>query len=82
VRGAYLVGANLATHPIIYFLFPAIGAGLSVAWRDTYLVSELFAPLVEATILVFGARISAKIAFPAMFLANLSSWAIGAMLFR
>lgn len=68
---------NLATHPIVFFVFPYV---LEKAGSDifTYIwTAELFAFAIEAILLKFRYRYSWKMSFLTSGLANLASWSAG-----
>jgi len=67
---------NLATHPIVTFLFPW-GAQDRFTMGGYVASAEVFAPAVEAALLVFLYRVSPTRAVPGAVLANLSSWGLG-----
>jgi hypothetical protein len=68
---------NLATHPIVFFIFPLL---LEKAGSDilTYIwTAELFAFAIEALLLKFRYRYSWTMAILTSGLANLFSWSVG-----
>jgi hypothetical protein len=68
---------NLATHPVVFFVFPYFveGAGSDVF---TYIwTAELFAFVIEALILKYRYRYSWALAILTSGLANLFSWTVG-----
>ena len=71
---------NLATHPLVCFAFPRIGQHLHWSEGCTEILSEIFAPVVESSILLFVFKVKPKKAFLAGFAANLFSWLIGSLL--
>jgi hypothetical protein len=68
---------NLATHPAVYFLFPLFGANFALRYVDVLMLAEIFAPIVEALVLILVWKISWKRAFIGMVAANLFSWWVG-----
>lgn len=68
--------ANLATHPSVWFVFPALGLGDAAS---TF-ASEMFAVLVEAALyaLLFGDALRARGRSPALACAGVSALANGA----
>ncbi len=71
---------NIATHPIVFFVFPYVleKAGANIF---TYIwIAEYFAFAVEAIILKFRYRYSWKLAIQTSGLANLFSWTAGVWL--
>ena len=68
---------NLATHPAVTWIFPWIFAQTSLLTRDYLLVSEFFAIVVEAALLIRPFRISVNWAFFISCCANLFSWWTG-----
>ncbi len=76
-RFAALVGLNLATHPAITFLLPALLNNYGFSTAGLILTTETLAFLVEAFILYFAFKVGAKTAFVFALLANLFSWSFG-----
>lgn len=72
-----LIGANLATHPTIYFIFPTLAAKFQMTYVAMLLACEIFAPLVETVLLNRVAKIEIKKAAVLMLIANLFSWWLG-----
>jgi hypothetical protein len=80
---AVLVGANLLTHPAVYFVFPAVFKNFMM-----YLgTAEIFAPLVESILVCWLLFRSSErspggaapwVAVLVIFAANLFSWQMGA----
>ncbi len=68
---------NLATHPLVTFLFPLLIAKAQMSVAGYITAAEIFAPLVETILLVFLFRIPLALAAVSSFLANLTSWALG-----
>ncbi len=71
---------NLATHPAVYFAWPALSQSLGWTLLTLYSASELFAFAVEAALLRTVWTYSWRSAVLASALANLSSWWAGAYL--
>ena len=69
---------NLATHPIIFILFPIILPKLGEFNYLNYLVAaEIFAPLVEAILLAKVFKLKIGWAVVSSVAANLFSWSVG-----
>jgi hypothetical protein len=79
-RTRILILANLATHPVIYFLFPLVLSYLQINVQGCLLISEAFAPLTEGLLLWRIWGVPPKSAFFAMLLANMLSWIVGSFL--
>jgi hypothetical protein len=69
---------NLATHPLIYFLFPLLVFRLHGGSYQSLLASEVFAPVVEAMLLYGITRLNVITVVASSVVANLCSWWIGA----
>jgi hypothetical protein len=74
-----LVFANLATHPMVWFVFPA----LPIAARAAFVLSELFAIGAEGLFfaLVFQGT-TVRRALAASLVANATSLGVGLLLYR
>lgn len=69
---------NLATHPIIFILFPMILPRLGEFNYLNYLVAaEIFAPLVESILLAKVFKLKIGWAVVSAVAANLFSWSVG-----
>jgi hypothetical protein len=77
---AQILLLNLATHPAVYFAWPALAGKLGWTLLTLYGISELFAFAVEAALLRAVWAYSWRSAALASALANLSSWWAGAYL--
>ena len=75
---ALLVFANLATHPLVWFVFPA----LAVHPWAAFCLSELFAVIAEGVFFVAALRVRAARAFAVSAAANGTSLALGLLLYR
>lgn len=71
---------NLATHPIVFFVFPYMSGKGDWTFTTYLLVAEVFAPIVEAVILKFLFKLPVQKAAMAAILANLFSWTVGVLL--
>lgn len=69
---------NLATHPLVLWVFPLWGEIYGLNMLQTTTFSELFALIVEALLMFYLFRFSWRIAFTTSLLANLASWWLGA----
>lgn len=78
MRVKVLILSNLSTHPAIFLLFPLLFFHAHASFGQYLLFSETFAPLMEALLVWRIWAVSPKQAFPAMILANLFSWTVGA----
>lgn len=76
-RVAQIIILNLATHPAVTWLFPAIFSAMNRPYRDTLFFSESFAWIVEALILRFAYKYEPARAVVASISANLFSWWAG-----
>ena len=78
---ALLAAANLATHPVVTFVFPLIAE--SNSWPIVYstLGKEAFAPLVETLLVRKITKAGWLASLLIAFAANLFSWWIGSLLF-
>jgi hypothetical protein len=66
--------ASAVTHPLVWFVFPDVGASLGLSWWPTVALSETFAVLAEAALLAcFGVRAPLRWAL----LANTVSFSLG-----
>ena len=74
--GAILV-LNLAIHPAVTWLFPWIFSRTPLLTRDYLLVSETFAILAEAILLITIYKVGHTRAWLVSFCANLFSWWTG-----
>ncbi len=72
-----IVIVNLATHPVVTWTFPWIFSHSALLTRDYLLVSEAFAVLIEALLLIriYGFQYSK--ALSVSFFANIFSWWAG-----
>jgi hypothetical protein len=77
---AALILCNLATHPMVFYGFPSLAATLGIPTYFNLLMSEIFAPVVEATLLCFAWGVRPWKASLTMFAANLFSWWMGGLL--
>jgi hypothetical protein len=75
-----LVICNLATHPLVCFGFPALATVLHTPTYISLFISEIFAPVVEALLLILLMHVGPVRAFVLMFAANLFSWWAGSQL--
>ncbi len=75
-----IAGLNLATHPCVYFLLPALAERAGWTLLTQASVSEVFAFAVEAALLRAVWKYPWHAAAAASFLANLTSWWTGAYL--
>ena len=69
--------ANVCTHPLIYFVLPAVVAGLGGRYLQTLSLAEVFAPMVEASLLIVIWKVPRLRAIGFTFTANLFSWWVG-----
>jgi len=71
---------NLATHPLVYWVFPRVMEALE--WRAAYMVTsaEVFAIVTEALLLKYCWKYSWRWAWGASLIANLFSWWAGSLL--
>ncbi len=72
--------ANLATHPIVYFLLPWLFSKQAIEWKYYLLTAEIFAPIAEAIILSVFFKIGWGRSILLMLAANLFSWGLGVYL--
>jgi hypothetical protein len=75
-----LLFANLATHPLVTFVFPRISQALGLTLGWGIFAEEIFAPVVEAIVIRKIAKISWPWAILISIAANLFSWWVGALL--
>lgn len=75
---ALILILNLATHPLVTFVFPMFGQGLGLNMASAIVLKETFAPLVETLILRRGSNLSWSEAAALAVAANLFSWWLGA----
>lgn len=68
---------NLATHPIVCFLFPVLADILRMNYDQYLILAEVFAPLVEFLLLRFVFKFSMQRSLLVAVAANLVSWLIG-----
>lgn len=68
---------NLATHPIIFFVFPLVLERYQATYSVYLTSAEIFAPVVETLILWKGFHVNVKRAFWISITANLISWWLG-----
>ncbi len=73
---------NIATHPIIFFVFPLILSHWNLTYRDYLLSAEIFAPLVEGFIIWKLFKSNPGRAFSAALSANLISWWLGVLILQ
>jgi hypothetical protein len=73
---------NLATHPIVTWIIPPLAEGWRLDGLTTVLISEIFAPIVEAILLRKVYKYTRPIAILAAILANLCSWWLGLYLLK
>ncbi len=71
---------NLATHPIVCFVWPALGQAVGASYGQYIIFSEIFAPLIEAVILARLLKKSYVDCFWIALFCNLISWNIGVFL--
>jgi hypothetical protein len=71
---------NLATHPIVFYVISYICFRLDLSYLHYLISAEIFAPVVEALILIYVFKIPISKAWVASILANLMSWSIGVWL--
>lgn len=69
--------ANLATHPIVFFIIPIALMQLNGTYLNYLVTAEIFAPLVETLILYKVFKLSPSRSFAAALCANLFSWSVG-----
>jgi hypothetical protein len=79
-KSLFILAVNVATHPMIWFVFPELFSKFEADIGAYVIFSELFAPLVEGLLLKFAFGISSRFAFVGAAVANLFSWWIGAYL--
>jgi hypothetical protein len=77
---AQIVGLNLATHPAVYFVLPALAEKQGWTLLTQASISEAFAFITEALLLRAVWHYPLRSAVAASLLANLSSWWIGTYL--
>jgi len=75
-----LVLCNLATHPMVFYGFPALATTWQIPTYINLLVSEIFAPSVEAILLLIVWGVRPWKASASMFAANFFSWWMGGIL--
>ncbi len=75
-----IVVVNLATHPIIFYIFPLILSRFDATYSTYLLTAEIFAPVVEALLLWKLFKLSPSKAFSIAIAANLISWWLGVLL--
>lgn len=68
---------NLATHPIVFFIFPLVLEKTGSRIFTYIWTAELFAFAIEAILLKFRYRYSWTVAILTSSLANLFSWSVG-----
>ncbi|MEQ1721843.1 MAG: hypothetical protein ABL930_01615 [Pseudobdellovibrio sp.] len=68
---------NFATHPIVFFLIPLILLQFNATYLHYLVIAEVFAPLVEALLLIYAYKVGYGRAFLAGIAANLFSWSLG-----
>jgi len=71
---------NLATHPMVYFGFPKLSQILALPYAQMLLAAELFAPTIEAFLLIRYFQWTKVQAISASIFANLASWWIGILI--
>jgi hypothetical protein len=76
-----LVLANLATHPLVCYFFPALAAVLGWRFSTGYLVSEIFALVAEALVIRWYLLTPWWSCVALSVAANLTSWWLGAVAF-
>ena len=82
-RGAWArqtFALNMATHPVVFWLIPRVLVRGHASTLATILVSEVFAPVVEAGLLVGGWGYPWRVAAGVAITANLFSWWSGQFL--
>lgn len=72
-----VVLCNGISHPFVYFIFPAIGVTSSLSYLQVLISAEIFAPLIEALVLMKIWKIPGRIVWPCLITANLISWWVG-----
>jgi hypothetical protein len=77
-----ILGCNLATHPIVFFLIPRLVDHFNGRFVDSLVIAEVFAPVVEALLLWKLLRLSAGRATLTSMAANLCSWSVGVYLIK
>ena len=68
---------NGISHPFVYFVFPAMGVAYQLSYLHVLMGAEIFAPLIEALVLIKIWNLPGRIAWPCLIVANLTSWWIG-----
>lgn len=71
---------NLATHPFIYLVLPPLAERWDWHYGRYLATAEIFAPAVEAALLILVWRVRPLAAVPGAIIANIASWWIGALL--
>jgi hypothetical protein len=78
-RGAAVIAANLATHPLVWFMFP----GLALGWPARLALSEAWALIAETMIyLTVWPALRLRRAFVVSLIANGASATAGLILAR
>lgn len=80
-KAAAALVVNVATHPLIFFVFPLLLKSLGGTYFQYLVAAEVFAPVAEALVLWKAFGVGFKRAGTAALIANLFSWGIGALLF-
>ena len=68
---------NIATHPMVFFGWPSLLSLFDANYLTYLVIAEIFAPTVEAAILVAVFKMNLRQAVIAGLSANLLSWSIG-----
>lgn len=75
-----VLSVNLATHPIVFYLFPWVLMHWHLNYGAYVLSAEIFAPLVEGLMIWKIFKVPASAAFAAAFAANIISWWLGILI--
>ena len=75
-----IVTINLATHPMVVFGFPTLFAAHGRPLGEAMLCGEIFAPVIEALLLLWAFDVPWRRAWIGSVTANLCSWWLGSLL--
>ena len=68
---------NILSHPIIYFIFPALAVTCEMTYIDMLIRAEIFAPLLEAIVFFRIWKLNQPLSLASIVAANLTSWGVG-----
>jgi len=80
-RLVQIILLNLATHPIVTWLFPWVLAKWGSTYGTSIVIEENFAWITEGLILIGFYRYSWRRGFSLSFFANMTSWWLGLFIF-